>query len=167
MRTALQFPADTFDKAEHDFLSVVRDHGWFHTRVFDEKGESPDFSYSTGFTVNHGYPEIILFSLSKDVSHSILWDFWREIEAGHRPPVGSKVGGIFGNADAVLLPVAKSAYHEHLGWNRWFYGGDDFDCLQLIWPDRGGKFPWEEGFDSKFADSQPDLTEGGWKLHPA
>ncbi|WP_285017260.1 DUF4262 domain-containing protein [Novosphingobium sp. fls2-241-R2A-195] len=167
MNTALQRPDETLDEGERQFLNVIKDHGWFHTRVFDGKDEHPDFSYTTGFSVNHGYPEIILFSLSKDVSHSILWDIWREIEAGTRPEAGTRVHGIFGNADAVLLPVAKSSYEEHLGWNRWFYGNDDFDCLQLVWPDRDGRFPWESGFDDKFADSQPDLTGGGWKFHPA
>lgn len=135
--------------------------------MFDEDGEGPDFSYSTGFTLNHGYPEIILFSLPQEVSHNVLQDFCREMEAGHKPPVGSKVSGIFQHADAVLFPVAKAAYPEHLGWNRWFCDGDSFDCLQLIWPDQGGKFPWEDGFSSKLADSQPDLTEDGWRFHPA
>jgi hypothetical protein len=82
-------------------------------------------------------------------------------------PIGVKTPGIFGNADAVFLPVAKSAYAEHLGWSRWFYRGDNFECLQLVWPDREGKFPWEKGFDNDLATSQTDLTGGGWKSHPA
>lgn len=165
MKTALELLDSTLDESERQFVNCVREHGWFHTRVFDDKDRIPDFSYTSGFSVNHGYPEIILFSLSREVSASILWDFWRDLEAGKRPPSGEKVRGIFGNADAVLLPVAKSAYSEHLGWNRWFYGGDDFECLQLVWPDRDGRFPWEGDFNDRFADSQPDLTGGGWKMH--
>ncbi|HEY1605029.1 MAG TPA: DUF4262 domain-containing protein [Allosphingosinicella sp.] len=30
-----------------------------------------------------------------------------------------------------------------LGWSRWFYGGDVFPYLRLVWPDRVGLFPWE------------------------
>ncbi|MBN9146517.1 MULTISPECIES: DUF4262 domain-containing protein [unclassified Novosphingobium] len=166
MDTALLLSEEKLDDDERQFLNVIKDHGWFHTRVFDNKDEHPDFSYTTGFSVNHGYPEIILFSLAKDVSHSILWDVWRDIESGKRHEVGKKIQGIFGNADAVLLPVSKSVYKEYLGWNRWFYRSDTFDCLQLVWPDRDGKFPWEASFNDKFANSQPDLTGGGWNLHP-
>ena len=164
MKTALELPDSTLDDAERQFLAVIREHGWFHTRVFDDKDRVPDFSYTSGFAVNRGYPEIILFSLSREVSGSILWDFWRDLEAGVQPKSGERVRGIFGNADAVLLPVAKSEYEEHLGWNRWFYGSDDFDCLQLVWPDPNGRFPWESNFNGNFKDSQPDLTGSGWNL---
>jgi hypothetical protein len=58
--------------------------------------------------------------------------------------------------------VDKSQYHDHLGWSRWFYAGDAFDCWQLIWPDKQSKFPWESGFDSNLLDLQPDLSAGHW-----
>lgn len=167
MRTALQLSDDTLDERERQFLKVVREHGWFSTQVFDDEGEEPDFSYSTGFAVNLDFPEIIVFSLPKEVAHSVLWDLWRDVEAGRKPQIGEKIAGVFGNTDAVLLPVEKSAYAEHLGWSRWFYRGDDFECLQLIWPDREGRFPWEKGFDEDLARKQPDLTGGGWRSHPA
>ena len=69
---------------------------------------------------------------------------------------------MFANLPAYLFPVAKAYYAEHFGWNRWFYAGDDFPCLQLIWPDRNGVFPWEKGFDETFREDQPDLSEHGW-----
>jgi hypothetical protein len=49
-----------------------------------------------------------------------------------------------------------------LGWSRWFYGGDAFPCLQIVWSDRDGRFPWQSGFDPALAGLQPDLTENGW-----
>lgn len=39
-----------------------------------------------------------------------------------------------------------------------FYGQADFKAVQLFWPDRSGKFPWEEGFDESFRRIQPDLA---------
>jgi hypothetical protein len=167
MRTALELPPAALDERERSFLAVIREHGWFHTRVFDADGDEPAFSYTTGFSAAHGFPEIIVFDLPQEVTHSILWDLWRALAAGHPPGIGKRVTGIFGNAEAVLLPVARSAYAEHLGWNRWFYDGDAFDCLQLVWPDRTGKFPWEGGFDERFVPAQPDLTGANWRLGTA
>lgn len=58
--------------------------------------------------------------------------------------------------------VAKRHFANFLGWSRWFYGGDEFPCLQLVWPDRSGLFPWEPDFDPEFGGDQPDPTEQGW-----
>jgi len=56
----------------------------------------------------------------------------------------------------------KRNYAAHLGWSMWFHGGSGFDCWQIVWPDRAGIFPWEDGFDATFAGDQRDLTENGW-----
>lgn len=61
MKTALELLDSTLDESERQFVNVIREHGWFHTRVFDDKDRVPDFSYTSGFSVNHSYPEIILF----------------------------------------------------------------------------------------------------------
>jgi hypothetical protein len=40
--------------------------------------------------------------------------------------------------------------------------GDDFDCVQLIWTDRDGRFPWQQGYATEFIEAQPDLTDDAW-----
>ena len=162
MRTAFELPASQLDEQDQEFLAAIDKHGWFNTRVFDPDGELPDFSYSTGFWLRHRFPEIILFGLPKEVSHEVLWDVFRCIKQGDDLPMGVRLGEIFGNADAFLLPVAKRHYEGHFNWCNWFYRGDEFPCAQLIWPDRAGKFPWEPGFDEDMRRDQPDLTENGW-----
>jgi len=161
MRTALDIPPGQLDQQERDFIRDIEDHGWFDTHVL-VGSEGPGFSYSTGFWLKRGFPEVILFSLPRSVSHNVLWNVFRDVEAGRRPPIGLPVNDVFGNADAVFLPVGKTHYAEHLGWARWFYEGDDFPCLQLVWPDPDGKFPWQPGFAESFRECQPDLTENGW-----
>jgi hypothetical protein len=162
MPTALEFEDSDLDPRERKFLTEIRKYGWFNTRVFDPDQIEPDFSYSTGIFESVGFPEIIVFSLPKQVSHDILWDIYRDLADGKSFASRTKIPGIFGNHDAVLMPVAKSKYGEHLGWSQWFYRGDDFPCLQLIWPDREGLFPWEAYFDQSFVDDQPDLSGIGW-----
>lgn len=162
MKTALDLDEFELDQTERDFLSQLRKHGWFGTRVFDPEKQEPEFTYTTGFFHGLNYPEIIVFSLPKQVSHDILWDIYRDIREGNGPKSGAKLSGIFGNNQAVLLPVSRHFYAEHLGWSRWFYRDYDFPCLQLIWPDRAGIFPWEPNFDPAFASEQPDLSDGKW-----
>ena len=161
MRTALDFPTSALDAGEGDFLAKVREHGWFATHVLGE-GDQPGFSYSTGFWLSIGAPEVIVFSLKREIAHNVLWDIFRDVQGGLKLPVGKSTPNIFGNAAAYLFPVAPPNYPEHLGWSRWFYCGDEFPCVQLVWPDPSGVFPWQSHFDGRFRTDQPDLSETGW-----
>ena len=161
MFTALDANPARLDRHEQNFVANIRAHGWFATHVFSD-GERPGFSYTTGFWLKFRFPEMILFSTSRETAHNTFWHIYRELEAGQRLPVGEPTGEIFENAAAVLLPVALEHYQSHLGWNRWFYGNDDFECLQLVFPDRGGEFPWMSGSSADFRTAQPDLTAGNW-----
>ena len=91
---------------------------------------------------------------------------YHELDAGRRFPIGELTGAIFENCAAVLLPISPQQYRPHLGWSGWFYGGDDFRCLQLVFPDSSGRFPWSSGSSESFRAAQPDLTAGNWSgLH--
>jgi alkylation response protein AidB-like acyl-CoA dehydrogenase len=161
MRTALDLPPERLDPDEREFVAAIREHGWFATHVREEEG-LPGFSYTTGFWLRLGQPEIVVFALPRTTIHDILWDIFRGLEGGAQWPERMPVAGVLGNADAAFFRVAGRHYAEHLGWSRWFYGGDDFPCLQLVWPDRSNLFPWEPGFDPSMLESQPDLSEQGW-----
>lgn len=161
MRTALDAPIDALDEQEQSFVAKIRDHGWYRTGVFEGE-EYPGFSYTTGFWLGATQPEVIMFSLKGEIAHDVFWDLYRDAKAGSSVPIAAPTDQVFGNQPAYAFHVAKRFYRDHLGWSRWFYRGDDFACLQIVWPDRDGRFPWDEGFDQAFANSQPDLTEHGW-----
>jgi hypothetical protein len=161
MFTALDADPGRLDEHEQKFVQRIREHGWFGTHVMpDDKG--PGFSYTTGFWLKFRFPEVILFSMSRENAQDTFWHIYHELEAGRRLPVGEPTGEIFENAAAVLLPVSLEQYQSHLGWSRWFYGNDNFECLQLVFPDRGGQFPWTPGSSADFQAAQPDLTAGNW-----
>ena len=162
METAFSLSSDQLDDQDSRFLQRIEEHGWFGTHVFDGDGVLPGFSYSTGFWLRHRQPELLVYGLKSSIAHDILWDAFRDVEQGRSYAAGVRTPGIFGNADAYLFTIAKGHYAEHLGWSRWFYRGDEFPCLHLIWPDRDGLFPWETGFADGEESVQPDLTEHGW-----
>lgn len=162
MLTALQAPEDRLDDGEKSFVEKIRQHGWTRTHVFsDDIG--PGFSFTTGFWVNLQKPELIIFSLKDEIVHDVFWDLFRDGQGGKAIPMGVRTNDVFGNLPAYAFPVARRFYQEYLGWSGWFYAGSDkFPCLQIIWPDRSGIFPWEQGFDQAMVGDQPDLTEHGW-----
>ncbi|MFL5577733.1 MAG: DUF4262 domain-containing protein [Gemmatimonadaceae bacterium] len=52
------------------------------------------------------------------------------------------------------------ACRSFVGFARWFYGGDDFPVLQVVYPDRTGRYPWEDGVAEGFRAVQPVLADG-------
>lgn len=166
MRTALDADPAQLDRHEKNFVNKVRKHGWFHTSVAPREGEDgPSFGYTTGFWLKFRFPELIVFSLRRQVAHDTFWHVYRELDAGKQFAIGEPRDDIFQNAAVVLLPVSPEEYQSHLGWSRWFYGGDEFQCLQLVFPDTNGYFPWSDRGSDSFRTSQPDLTTGNWFGH--
>lgn len=163
MFTALDALAEKLDDQEATFVGQIREHGWFRSNVFADS-EGPGFSYTTGFWLGEKAPEIIVFSLKSEIAHDVLWSAYRDVAGGLSLLTGQRISNVFANTDAVFLPVSKEFYPEYLGWSRWFYGGDGWPCLQLIWPDPNGVFPWEDGYAECFANSQPNLSGVEWPV---
>jgi len=51
------------------------------------------------------------------------------------------------------------ALKAHLGYASWFYQSlkQPFPALQLVWPDKQNRLPWEPGYDQRFSKKQPML----------
>ena len=161
MFTALDAPLGRLDEHEQNFVGKIRAHGWFGTHVMPGS-EAPGFVYTTGLWLKFRFPEVILFSMRRETAHDTFWTIYRELEAGRRPAIGEPTGAIFQNVAAVFLPVSLPQYPNYLGWSRWFYGNDEFECLQLVYPDRDGHFSWATEASNDARAAQPDLTDGNW-----
>jgi len=164
--THLETSRDQLDDAERDFVDGIRQHGWMQTQALDED-DKPGFCFTTGFAASIGHPEFIVFKIDRKVANDAFWVLYRCARNGQPVPRAVRTGGILPGDDAYVFPVARRHYADYLGWSRWFYRGDDFECLQLVWPDEAGVFPWEAGFDASYADAQIDLTERGWAAEAA
>ena len=165
MRTALDSDPERLDKHEKNIVANIREHGWFATHVHnnaDDPDPKPTFSYTTGLWVTLGVPELIIFSMKRETAHKMFWSVFRALKAGQKFGHGARIPDVLNNLDVALLPIDKRAIRQYMGWSMWFYGGDDFSCDQLIWPDRENRFPWHPGFDEALREDQPDLTRGAW-----
>ncbi|MEL7027581.1 MAG: DUF4262 domain-containing protein [Pseudomonadota bacterium] len=157
MKTALDLDDALLDADERSFVENVRKHGWFGTHVFED-AEGPGFSYTTGFWHKFAFPELILFALPKEVSHEIFWNFYNDLEAKKRSAVNKPISQIINGYDVIIKEVRPDHFAEYLGWNRWFYGGDNFEACQVFFPDKSGRFPWSEDTSSEFSKLQPNLA---------
>ena len=163
--TALDAPEGSLDTDEQRFVDMIRKYGWFNTRIFAEDGR-PGYNFTTGFDVTLGCPEIMAFSFPTDVAYSVLADVFNQVKEGLTLEHG-KAYDNFANLPVVFQPVQRTHYADYLGWSRWFYAGDAFDCWQLVWSDREGRFPWHAEFEAKYKGLQPNLAndDGIWRAN--
>lgn len=157
MKTALDIDNTKLDQDEARFVSQIRQHGWSSTHVIEDS-DGAGFTYTTGFWQKFEQPELVIFGLPSDVSHQILWNFFRDMEGGTKLVVDTPMSDVLEGYDVILKPVLKAHFRGYLGWNRWFYRGDGFDAYQVIFPDKSGHFPWDSGASQEFKSFQPNLA---------
>ncbi|MEG0359849.1 MAG: DUF4262 domain-containing protein [Anaerorhabdus sp.] len=118
----------------------------------------PSFSYSVGLYESYQHPEIICFGLPMDLVHGVINDVADLIKNGERiVPYQDYYDKFFKNSRAQFLLVDIRNLKDYFYATFNYYQHDNFSALQLVWTDRHDNFPWEEGFEEKFAYDQPLL----------
>lgn len=122
------------------FKEIIDRKGWAVTGVPD--AASP-FAYTVGLT-RHRHPELGMIGLPVDTAHGLLNTLAGRVFDGAQYTPGWRIGDLLVDYEVVLVggrpqrrlwPVA--AYG--------LYGRDRVRLLQVVWPDRFGRFPWEAG----------------------
>lgn len=140
-------------------IREVNTVGWHIARV-PPAGDHHGWAFSVGFAQTFDHPEVAVFGLPDDVTRALLDTIAQQLRAGAAfhdgyqdaslaPPFRFVFRSIDVTWQAAVLPVAS-----------WFYGGRSFAALQLFWPDRAHKLPWEPGFDQDLVSFQPLLFHG-------
>jgi hypothetical protein len=141
-----------FDKK---VLPSLEEWGWYVISVADE----PPFSYSIGLFEHFGHPEIIMFGLDSKRSHGIINDAGRRIREGHKYTAGGRYSDLLKDYVCEFRLVDRTRYDGYLNYALHYYRGSTFPAMQLIWPDKLGRFPWDSSFEERFKADQPLLTE--------
>ena len=153
-RAAVGADWEIHDGMEDIVLDNVVEHGW-HVMLVSGDEDSYGFAYSIGLSHTHGQPELVCFGLDLDVMHSMINAVGERIANGLQIADGDRIAGVIEGYDCILKRMQSSKFGEYLGYARWFYEGDDFEALQVVWPDKGGRFPWDPGYSGR-AIQQPE-----------
>jgi len=135
-------------------LADVKKYGWHVVHVAG--GESKlAWSFSIGLFQTLGHPEFFIVGLASSTRQTLINDLGARIKAGARFTHGTRAAGVVLNYDVALVEVPELAYADHFGYALWFYHGQEFPVLQVVWPDSTGLFPWASGFDPSLKAIQP------------
>ena len=152
------------------YRSLVRDvileRGWCIQIVTHDQGHDAEssvgqgrelpFAYTIGLTRYHGHPEIITFNLCLEHFLLALNLLGEAVVQGHDVTRQEVLDRLFGERCTRMLRVADSS--RHLVMANAMYraaGADPIPALQLVWPDRQGRFPGQPGYSG----AQPMLGE--------
>lgn len=140
--------------------------GWHATAVFG--GPEPPWVYTIGIIETWSHPELIVFGLDAGSAHWLLSAVVDDLKAGVAHETGRDTEFDLDGTRVCLLPVSdrywRPNYDYLLWWPRYYRArGSDLqpEALQLVWSDEEGRFPWDDGFDTKLARLQPFLDRPG------
>jgi hypothetical protein len=143
---------DVFEKVVDDVERV----GWHCMWVGGAPGH-PSYGYSIGLHRTFGHPEILIFGLEPRNTHGIMSTIVGDIRAGRGRHAGERAPDLLVGLECVFLKVPRQRLREFVGIAIRFHGNDAFPCLQLVWPDEGGYFPWDPGMRARLRALQPVL----------
>lgn len=128
-------------------LGNIDEYGWGVIGVFDA---DPPFTYSVGLTKIH-LPEIFIAGRLHPISlqQTVNW-------VGH---VMKSQGRAFRDEELFKLDessdlplkaiIGSDELKDHMGIVHRIFG-DQFDAVQILLPDKSGKFPGQQGIDPKW-----------------
>jgi hypothetical protein len=139
-------------------LRDIKRYGW-HLMHIGPEGDLPQFAFSIGFYYQFLQPEILVMGLDVEKSADLLNHIGETMRAGKVMSPGRDTGYMAGY-DVDFQPIDFVHYREHLGYAIWFYRSlrQPFPAMQCILPDKSGRFPGEEGYDTRFDALQKNLS---------
>ncbi len=143
-------------RTDDEIAADVAEYGWAVISI-PEDTAGPGFSYTVGLQRSFGHPEILLAGLPPPTAHSVLNDAGEMVRAGRTFTPGAVTAELLEGYDATFRPVPEFQFPAYLGEALRFYNGEPLQVLQLVYPDRGGRWPWDEGVHAGFRAAQPVL----------
>ncbi|MDA8320421.1 MAG: DUF4262 domain-containing protein [Actinomycetota bacterium] len=148
----------------HAVRQAITTHGWMTTAVpGDELHPNAEFAYTTGLRTSRAHPELVIAGLPGKTAHELITAAVRQIDAGVRLEHGGEYGGIAEGLRIRTQLVTSQNCIVTFGVTRDWYG-DDVPRLQLVWPDRQGRFP---GDPENEAHQWQYLAGPMWHIHSA
>lgn len=152
--------SETQQEAEDD-LKIVNDNieqYGCHLTSIEADNYLPGFVYSIGLFKRFTQPEIICFGLKAEVAAGIINHACDLIKSGRNLETNKLYKGFLEGYSIQFIKVDKEHYQDYVGYAGWFYNKSfDFPLLQLVWPDKQHKFPWDTDFNPDWKFKQPLL----------
>jgi hypothetical protein len=140
------------DRIEHAISTV----GWGVVTTFDETPHGTRaYGYTVGLSRTYAHPELVLAGLAPALIQDFLNDAGAQVKAGTTFGDHSRVGRIIENGDLVARVLPPATRRQRCAVANAMLGTAGYTALQLVWPDAGGRYPWDPAYDPAMRRIQP------------
>jgi hypothetical protein len=136
----------------------IATYGWHVVKVLED-AEGPGFAFTIGLYRRFEHPELLVFGLPSDTMHRLLNVAGEAVRSGRVYVAGPGYDDVLEAYACTFRPVPLKHYEAYLGYARWYYDGDAFPALQLVWPDREHRYPWAAPDGAWIREAQPVLAD--------
>jgi len=146
--------SDDLSPDERKVLSDVAEEG-VHIVHVPRTDDSAAFSATIGLFYQFEHPEVIVFGLPEEVADDLLNAVTDAADDGRRFKHAENHENLLVGYPVRFLSVPGDKVAAYMGTAQWAYAGAEFPVLQLVWPDKQHRWPWQEGVREIFRESQP------------
>jgi hypothetical protein len=150
---------DPEDQYDVQLLDNINNLGWYNIHI-EEENNAPAYAFSIGHFHKQNHPEIIVIGLKLEVANKLLNVVALNIIDGDEIEPFKKYESFIDELTVSFVPIDIEFYGEYLGYANWYYEklSKPYPVLQMVWPDKKGIYPWEDGYDDNFLEIQPILV---------
>jgi hypothetical protein len=138
----------------------IREYGWHVVVVGASEGDEDRvwsshppaqaayealFAYTVGLRETFGHPEVILVG-GWSGAHPFLNEVGELVRSGSRFAPGDMSHDVLEGFTVRFDAVGEACREACLTWASWAAGSERFSALQLVLPDRSGRWPEDAGY---------------------
>jgi hypothetical protein len=117
-------------------------------------------SYTIGLPAMVQFPEVAVWGLTPVASKGLLDLVVATCQAGTQIPLQTELLGLLDNdLRCYFAPIAAAQIAQRCSTAVAWYQGAEVEMVQLIYPDRNGVMPYEDGFDQRLRFAQPVIGD--------
>jgi hypothetical protein len=125
--------------------------------------DRPIWAFTIGLQESFDQPEVMVIGVPGQMLHQMVINLAHFVAAGESISAGLRTSEVLQNLECELRPVDPVWYDVLLRPLKEFYGAKPFTVLQCLWPDKQGKFPFDEDFNEALRARQPYLEHADAK----
>lgn len=146
--------APSAEVIRHGCRQAIADYGWHCVGVFaDPAAAVPPYAYTVGLAAPSRpspHPELVVAGLSPPAGRGVLSAAVELIRNGAKLAGGDERDGIIARFAVRFRAIDLGACALSFDVSDDYYGcGSEVPRLQLIWPDREGRFPGDPDVDPR------------------
>ncbi|MBU2667469.1 DUF4262 domain-containing protein [Actinoplanes bogorensis] len=135
---------------------LVTEHGWSVVAI-DGHDDVPPWVFTVGLWHTYGSPEVAMFGLGRTDMQAWVNRLGSQIKNGRPLRLDRPVDDVLDGFPLAARPVQPAWYSRLFESAVNFYQQPPLPIVQLVWPDRHGHFPWQEGSGDNCRADQPSL----------